>query len=544
MGYKSFSQAFLPNQEKISVHPLKFQRQLPFVAIAYSGFILTTILLAVMVFLKGLFISGIAYLLPIVIFVTSIVLLKKARFTSSVYLGTIGLIALSVVTLFSGDYQEDIFEIYRVLSIILVLTICNQVIALKKRQVFIFFIGSTLLWIVGVFKFKPLFQVNMRETLLTYLIGCLGIIAANGILFLVQFFNSIIIEVAEESQKKAEATLEKVTVVLDESQAGFAIGQKLISETTTATQNVQNIENLYAYLISETDNLNSETKKITKASKQVMDNANNMTNSVQNQNAAITETSAAVTQISANLNNISDIASRRRTSMDNVIQGLTEQQTLISTLLTEVSQVQESSDGIVGFVSTVDDIASQTGLLAMNASIEAAHAGSSGKGFAVIAQEIRKLSEETAKNAARISEVLKQNAVIVSQTASSVNEFAQMNSKNTIEMKSTIEAIEEILAGISEMNIGTQEVMKALQEIVDESHSTKDMVDEVTSEINEQGDAIKTVSEIANTLEKKVAELKASLINITTVMTNIDKVATDNVTVAKNISSALEKVTN
>ncbi len=543
MGYKSFSQHFLPSKEAISVLPLKFQRQLPFIAVSYSIFILCTILLATIIFVKGLFFSGISYLLVILVFISSIVLLKKARFTSSAYLGTIGLNILAFITFFSGTYREHVYEMYRVLSIILLLTICNQMIALKKRQIFYFFVGAIILWLFGIFKFKFLFENNMKEAVLTYLIGGIGIIAANGILFLVQFYNSTIIEVAEESKKNAETTLEKVTAVLKESQAGFAIGQKLIDETATATQNVKIIENLYSYLINETDSLTSETKKITKASKQVMGNANNMTDSVQNQNAAITETSAAVTQISANLNNISDIASRRRTSMDNVIQGLTDQQTLINTLLNEVSQVQESSEGIVGFVSTVDDIASQTGLLAMNASIEAAHAGSSGKGFAVIAQEIRKLSEETAKNAARISDVLKQNAVIVSQTATSVTEFAQMNTKNTNEMKSTIEAIEEILAGISEMNIGTQEVMKALQEIVNESHITKDMVDEVSGEVNEQGVAIKTISEIAATLEKKVAELKASLINITTVITNIDKVATDNVTVSKNISTELEKFT-
>ena len=61
----------------------------------------------------------------------------------------------------------------------------------------------------------------------------------------------------------------------------------------------------------------------------------------------------------------------------------------------------------------------------MNASIEAAHAGESGKGFSVIAQEIRKLSEETTHNANLISETLQSNSEIVGQTAQSVRLFAE-----------------------------------------------------------------------------------------------------------------------
>ena len=109
-------------------------------------------------------------------------------------------------------------------------------------------------------------------------------------------------------------------------------------------------------------------------------------------------------EISSNLESISSIATRRRNNLDDLAKGAHRQKELVSRLREGMSSVEQSSSGIGGFIQTVQDIASRTALLSMNASIEAARAGAAGKGFAVVAQEIRKLSEETQRNAATIEE--------------------------------------------------------------------------------------------------------------------------------------------
>lgn len=85
--------------------------------------------------------------------------------------------------------------------------------------------------------------------------------------------------------------------------------------------------------------------------------------------------------------------------MKHMMSTLDAEKKLIRQIVEEVALVKESSDGISTFIKTVDSIAQQTGVLAMNASIEASHAGEKGKGFSVIAQEIRKLSDQTTSNA-------------------------------------------------------------------------------------------------------------------------------------------------
>ena len=312
------------------------------------------------------------------------------------------------------------------------------------------------------------------------------------------------------------------------------------SSADSAKSNVSEIGELYKFLVLEANNLTSESLTIKNASNQISLQATRMKESVHEQNSSITETSAAMTEISANISNINGIANKRRAGMNEIVNALDAQLALIREIVDQVEKVRQSSDGIAAFVNTVDSIASQTGLLAMNASIEAAHAGTLGKGFSVIAQEIRKLSEETTKNAALISETLKTNTEIVNATTNSVSSFADHTKKSSAEIKTTIQAIEEILAGISEMDTGTQEVMKSLQTIVDEAHLNAELVANVTTEITQQTTAINNISTFASEMEAKVTGLDDLLRNIKIAIASIKKDAEENNVVSEKINNILK----
>lgn len=535
----SLSKLFLPPKEIRDSLDLKVKNQLPII-------ILGAIVCSLMFFFFGLInISTSPYLsifslVLICIFLTSIISIKKGKIEFGVNFVSIGLfLACLMISFFTPFYETPVLA-YRTACFLIVMSICNQFISITNKQQFLFAIGSIILWIVSLFTtFRPLYGIDFAGSIKNVGICTIGLLLGNAAIILNLQITSKLVNQAEKQGKEAKQALATITKVFEESKEGLNIGKHLSESADSAKSSVSQIGNLYQFLAIEANNLAVEAKTVKKSSEQISEQATKMQNSVQEQNASLAETSAAITEISANLNNINSIANKRRTGMGEIVKALDSQLLLIREIVEQVDKVRQSSDGIAAFVNTVDSIASQTGLLAMNASIEAAHAGTLGKGFSVIAQEIRKLSEETTKNAALISETLKTNTEIVNETTNSVSTFAEHTKRSSAEIKNTIQAIEEILAGISEMNTGTQEVMKSLQEIVDESNLNANLVANVTNEITEQTSAINNISDFTVEMESKVSGLDELLTNIKQAIAIIKKDAEANNIVSEKINSII-----
>ena len=535
-----FMSIFYPPKDVLDSLSLKVKTQLPIIIVGALVCALMFILFGITNIFSAPYLS-IFSLVTVSIFGLAIILIKKGKIMRGVQAVSIGfLFACIMITFFSPYYETTVLP-YRTACFLAVMIVCNQFISIRNRQLILFSIGTMLIWIASCFStFWPLFQIDFSGTIRNIIICTIGLLLSNTAIIFNMIISNKIIDTAEKKEEEAIKALETITKVFEESKEGFSIGKRLSESADSAKSNVSEIGELYKFLVLEANNLTSESLTIKNASNQISLQATRMKESVHEQNSSITETSAAMTEISANISNINGIANKRRAGMNEIVNALDAQLALIREIVDQVEKVRQSSDGIAAFVNTVDSIASQTGLLAMNASIEAAHAGTLGKGFSVIAQEIRKLSEETTKNAALISETLKTNTEIVNATTNSVSSFADHTKKSSAEIKTTIQAIEEILAGISEMDTGTQEVMKSLQTIVDEAHLNAELVANVTTEITQQTTAINNISTFASEMEAKVTGLDDLLRNIKIAIASIKKDAEENNVVSEKINNILK----
>ena len=534
---------FSPSQNALSKLSTKEKGQIPIVLYGNIIFIIGFFATTITEYTRGTYIPMIFSIVTQLTFLSAAILMKKDKIEVAITIDTFGmLVAIAGIVFFMG-MGESPLKIYRSACFIVVMAIFNQFFSIRRYQILIFLCATLFEWALAcVFEFRALKEVNFFETVAAIGIGTIAIGTSLYGMMILWNQNQKITTEAVQGRDEADKSLNTIRKVFEQSSEGLEIGNQLNSEVQNVNTGIKNINELYQYLSSESENLSKQTQLVSNSSNEVINQVSKMQANINNQNDSLVGTLTEMSRVVKRLSKISEIAESRKSSMNEMIHSFDVQLSQIKSLENDVARVQESSKQIEAFVDTVNKIASQTGLLAMNASIEAAHAGTLGKGFSVIAQEIRKLSEQTSSNAAQITEKLNENAELVESATISANNCASYTEKSNAELHTTIQDIEEILAGISEMNASTDEVMSSLQKLEGDANDTDVMVKKSVEQINNQNNTIGSISVFANTLKQRVDSLDSVLNSIKTAMSNVNEVALKNTQTSKQITDSLKGI--
>lgn len=475
-------------------------------------------------------------------FFLPLIFLKLDKVLPASFALSFGLFAAILIILFLSPNYETPLILYRNAMFVIVMSVTNMPVSLHKRQNFVFCLCGDIVFFIALFTHDTyLWQIATSKEIISAVgISVIGFILVIVCITLFTRFNLHLMEDSLKKGEESEQALNKITKAFDESREVLNVGQQLKQSVETALTSAQQIQDFQSYLDSESRKLNTQTDTVSLAGQKVSSQAKDMKSSIEEQSNSISTISSAMTEISANLTSINNIASKQRESINKTLDGFSAQTGLLHKLVSEVDEVKRSSDEIASLIHTINSVSDQTNLLAMNASIEAAHAGTAGKGFAVISQEIRKLSEETRKSSDKITETLQGNSVIVAETAQSVKDFATVTEKSTQELTQTINEIEQILAGISEMDLGTRDVLHSLQVVVEESNTNSQAVENVAEGISDQEKALNEISDFSGNLMNKIEELNSLIVNIKDAIQSIDSCAAENTKVVSQLSSTFQ----
>lgn len=254
----------------------------------------------------------------------------------------------------------------------------------------------------------------------------------------------------------------------------------------------------------QTQALNTEVAASTAAAQSINDCAQRLRESVGTQASAVEQSSASVEQIVASIQNISRTASERVQVMNELRESTGRGKSEIEATETKAGALSDSVGEVLRVTAVISDIAERTNLLAMNAAIEAAHAGESGRGFAVVSDEIRKLAVSASEHSKAIDTTLKHTVAEIhslgqiTRSASTQYEAVEMGAR------ASSQAFTEIAAAMQELSSGAKEIQRAVADL-------RNTTQEVGSGAREMTDAGAVVTASAERVLSVAGSLHAAM---------------------------------
>jgi methyl-accepting chemotaxis protein len=264
---------------------------------------------------------------------------------------------------------------------------------------------------------------------------------------------------------------------------------------------------------------------------------------IEKQNDDVAQSSAAVEEMIANINSITENINKFGTSFKKLSSDSEEGNKIISEVIELVKEVSSESVRLLDTNKIIEDVATQTNLLAMNAAIEAAHAGNAGRGFAVVSGEIRKLSENTTKQSRAITDTLNNITKHIEAVSAASNKAGLVFSGMVNQISTDDTIVTEIRTAMEEQSTGSRQIVSALSSIKETTLTIMTSSRTMNGSVRTIAEQIADLEKSADGLQSGTAEIERSTQTITESIAALSSMAVDNRSFAGTLSAETEKFT-
>jgi methyl-accepting chemotaxis protein len=302
-----------------------------------------------------------------------------------------------------------------------------------------------------------------------------------------------------------------------------------MSETAAAINQItSNIQSIKGRVISQSAGVTETNSTM----EQITANIERLNEHVERQALSVAKSSSAIEQMIANIQSVTTTLVKNAGNVRELAEASEQGRSSLQKVADDIRGIARESEGLLEINAVMENIASQTNLLSMNAAIEAAHAGEAGRGFAVVADEIRKLAESSGDQSKTISEVLKKIKAsidtITASTGSVLNKFEaisgsvkivadqETNIRNAMEeqdegSKQILDAIAELNEITQQVKEGSTEMLEGSKEVIQESRNLEMVTEEISGGMNEMAAGANQINAAVNEVNAISGRNKANI---------------------------------
>ncbi len=273
---------------------------------------------------------------------------------------------------------------------------------------------------------------------------------------------------------------------------------------TSIKETLVQVSEASSAVASASTEISSSTEEMAAGAQEQSSQASEVATAVEEMTKTLGETNGNIRKVADGAKSAKDSANAGGTVVDDTIKGMKRISDVVNQSASQVKVLGASSEKIGEIVGVINDIADQTNLLALNAAIEAARAGEQGRGFAVVADEVRKLAERTSKATKEIASMIKQIQADTNQAVISMD-------KGTEEVGKGITLAEQ--AG--QMLLGIVGNAESVADMVSQIAAASEQLASASEQISKNVEAISTVTQESASGVQQIAKTAEDLNRLT-----------------------------
>jgi methyl-accepting chemotaxis protein len=319
-----------------------------------------------------------------------------------------------------------------------------------------------------------------------------------------------------------------ITAIRREATVLSETGSELASNMTETAASINEITVHIQSIKGQTNRQQASVKGTHAVMGQVVDYIDRINDQIQKQAECVSQSSSAVEQMLVNIQSVTQTLIKNEENVNKLFSASQVGRNSLQEVSVDIQEIAHESAGLLEINAVMENIASQTSLLSMNAAIEAAHAGEAGKGFAVVADEIRKLADSSSDQSKSISEVLKKIKESIDKIILSTNRVLMNFEAISEGVKTVTDQERSVRAAMEEQGAKSKAILESIESLNGITGEVKESAIGMLKGSHEVIQESKTLDQLTMEIGNGMAEMASGADQIDTAVQRVNDISVEN----------------